>query len=900
MTSTILFAKINGRNLLVALWIVFSITLAIFLLRDVLFVPGLPYTRDLVFPYHLDNTYNHLFFTWNEINSQQNLEVNKIPFFFISSVVSGVIGTEFTVKALFVIVLSSMCYIMFISLYILFHDKVKSTVKLVAICCIPALFYLINPVVVDRISNHLFMVFGMALNPLVVVLFTRILERGAGLSNLSIVAMVITFTSIVSSHNTFYLIPILLFCFSFYIFHPKTSDKKRATKNIGIIFGIYLLLNSYWIFPTLYHELSTGIDPSYSISFASVSKLSNLNSPINVLGLIGGGAWDPVLQYPETIKQISIFLSYVVPLFSLVAILLFPKLRLIALLTTLFVILYFLALGTNSPIPLYQWLLESPIISGILWLFRDPSRSLIYLAFVYSVLLAFVIQRLVGARLDPRIKIGILIIILSGIIISPASFTFINSAGNKLVSSQVPSDFEAIYDFLSSDFGEYNVLWLPFRQYFTYDWNRIDRTVAWNFYHESSPKPSIGVDSESNRNVSKFWQYIYSEILLDYRSNDLGKFLNLYGIKYIIVHDDLSGAQGKEAKRLLQILSFQKDFVLEKHVGPYYLFKNLEYDPKSSMFVTISTDSNNQSSRILSPSPSSKVNNININVSKWNLSDSSALSEIDLNNSDVLFWKSKLNTSEFGSSEITLPIQNMNIRNFEKLEMNIYPFVNNTGRSLSVVLYTNTSDLTFEIKDLSLNKWNRESFDLVNKRLDLSSKSNSPNFLNVTAVGLKIPNEDYEDGVDNFFFVKNIRFIPDAKNDLYNSNIILDNWTQRKLNQNIISNFSKIDPTRYNLEINATEPYVLGFVRSFSPLWVAEVKGAETGNSELNSFPLYLGLNGFWVDRLGQYEIQLKYKSQDWLLIGGYLSIISVIVLTAYIIYGLVKSFYVKGMRKKH
>ena len=896
--KTILSFKIESKKFLVILWLIFSIALAIFLLRDILFVQGLPYTRDLVFPHDINFTYSHLLSTWNENNSQQNLELNKIPLFFVSSVMAGIIGSEITIRLLFVIVLSSISFVMFISLYILFRDKVKSTLRLAIICCIPSIFYLFNPVVVDRTSNHIFMVFGMALNPLVFVLFIRILEKaGAGGGvvplNIIIVTIVMTLTSIVSSHNTFYLLPILVFSSVFYMLHPKTNCKGGIAKATGIIFGIYFLINSYWLLPTLYHELSSGINPSYSITINSISKLSKFNTPVNVFGLIGGGAWDQVLMYPGIITQLSIYLSYVIPLFALTAIVFFPRTRLVVLSTVLFFILYFLALGTNSPLPLYQWVLESPIISGVLWLFRDPSRSLIYIAMLYSILIAFVIHWALASR-KSKLKVAIISAILFAIIISPASFTFVNSAGNRLVSSQLPIEYDSVYNLLAEDTGDFNVLWLPFRQYSNYDWNNVEEAVAWNFYHESSPKPSIGVDSETNRNVSELWQYIYSEIILDYRSNELGKLLNLYGIKYLIVHDDLSGRQEKEARNLLRILSLQKDLEIQNQMGPYHVFKNLKYDPKSSKFIALSLQSEREDLSLLPPISSNSTNVLNIkNISKWNFSNSSILSEVKTKNNEGLLWKSKLNTSD-QSSEIKFELQNANIRNFENLKLTIHPFLNNTGDSISVIIYSNTSKLTFDLDDLSLGKRNKEVLDLVSKRLSVSNKSSFPNYLNVTAIGFKIFNKDYA-GSDNYFILNQISLIPDSKNGLYDSNIILDKWTQRNLSQSIISYYSKIDPTTYKIGINATEPYVLGYAKSFSPLWVAQVK-AEGQDSEANSFPLYHGLNGFWTNITGQYEVEIKYKPQQWLLLGGFISIMTLIVLIGLVFLRYRKSgHYLKG-----
>jgi hypothetical protein len=117
---------------------------------------------------------------------------------------------------------------------------------------------------------------------------------------------------------------------------------------------------------------------------------------------------------------------------------------------------------------------------------------------------------------------------------------------------------------------------------------------------------------------------------------------------------------------------------------------------------------------------------------------------------------------------------------------------------------------------------------------------------------------------------------------MYDSNTILDKWTQRKIEQNIISDFSKIDPTEYRLKVNVTEPYILGFVQSYTPLWVA--KANEDGH-EFNSFPMYSGINGYRIDKLGQYEIEINYKPQKWLLIGTFVSVFTIIGLLGYVLF---------------
>src|SRR5688572_14553330 len=88
---------------LIFYWSIFSLLIAIILVRDLLFSPGLPYTRDLIFPYDL-GTFSHALGTWNSAHSQFNPEINKIPLYLVLLAVSSIIGSELTVKLLFMTV----------------------------------------------------------------------------------------------------------------------------------------------------------------------------------------------------------------------------------------------------------------------------------------------------------------------------------------------------------------------------------------------------------------------------------------------------------------------------------------------------------------------------------------------------------------------------------------------------------------------------------------------------------------------------------------------------------------------------------------------------------------------------------------------------------------------------
>ncbi len=103
------------------------------------------------------------------------------------------------------------------------------------------------------------------------------------------------------------------------------------------------------------------------------------------------------------------------------------------------------------------------------------------------------------------------------------------------------------------------------------------------------------------------------------------------------------------------------------------------------------------------------------------------------------------------------------------------------------------------------------------------------------------------------------------------------------LNQQVEQNpeitFSNVNPTEYNVEIVCQKPFFLIFSESFHPGWSAYAEGRKLKNHFVaNSFA-----NGWYVEKVGSYKINIKFQPQTYfraaLLISAVFSIICFIFL---------------------
>ena len=105
-----------------------------------------------------------------------------------------------------------------------------------------------------------------------------------------------------------------------------------------------------------------------------------------------------------------------------------------------------------------------------------------------------------------------------------------------------------------------------------------------------------------------------------------------------------------------------------------------------------------------------------------------------------------------------------------------------------------------------------------------------------------------------------------------NSNETLNELFKTNETPAVVINYTKINPTKYEVKVNASKPFMLSFAESYDPLWEARVYKADKKSEVVKSIPLYSVINGFWIDETGDLEVEIRYKPQDWFVLGLWIS----------------------------
>jgi len=79
----------------------------------------------------------------------------------------------------------------------------------------------------------------------------------------------------------------------------------------------------------------------------------------------------------------------------------------------------------------------------------------------------------------------------------------------------------------------------------------------------------------------------------------------------------------------------------------------------------------------------------------------------------------------------------------------------------------------------------------------------------------------------------------------------------------VMIKYDQLNPCTYKLQINTDKPFLLAFSEVYNPFWKAIVD-----NEEISAFPVYSFLNGFFINKTGNFTLTLYFTGQNYVDVG--------------------------------
>jgi len=385
------------------------------------------------------------------------------------------------------------------------------------------LIFLFNTYALMLAGGEVFLTLAYVLLPLILIISIKTIDSRAPMIKNSIVLGLLVSAQIMFDPRVAYM---TMFTVGIYfLFNICNSLILRRILYAFIIPGIIVvLLNTFWIFPSIMHggnpveTLGVAYSATTAVNYLSFAKFENTIS----------------LLHPNWPENIFGKVSFMKPGFILLPILAFASLLFINKLKDkrekLFIIFFsflgllgaFLSKGSNDPFGgIYLWLFK--YFPGF-ELFRDASKWYLLIALSYTILIPFSTWK-IYEWLSRKNRFSILnfqnfflflVIFYLLFLIRPAIF---GQLGGVFKTVIVPQDYARFEKFLYNQPEYFRTLWFPSKQRFGY-------------YSQNHPEMSA---------TALFNLYDNQNLFKKLQENTTEKILEEASIKYVIVPYDSEG-----------------------------------------------------------------------------------------------------------------------------------------------------------------------------------------------------------------------------------------------------------------------------------------------------------------------------------------------------------------------
>lgn len=742
-----------------------------------------------------------------------------------------------------------------LSMYYLTHSLFKNRV----VCLFSAILYSSNTLILLWSITWLTLSMTYSLTPLILALFIQSLQEKSS-KKVVLTSIILAISFAYEARITYMTLWILVLYFLYINLIERSLPRLISSLKMLAYFGITLfMLVAYWVLPFF-----LGGGREASASRLSLKPWTSFNQLIHAITLKNS-------DYAIIGEMRSFVVQPVNPIFFIIliiafsAILLRKKEKNVIFFSLLALIGIFLVKGENPPFGfIYTWLFEN--FPGFN-LFRDASKLFPLIALSYSVLFGVAISdlgKIIGRKIKRQSKSKMAVICFFTLVFSsqvimawPAlAYQMKTYTGRDYYPSlpAPPEEYLKIKTFITEQPSGFRTLWLP----------EISR---FSFY--SREYPTIPTERFSQTDITAISNLATPAGNSDYFS----RLLAAWNIKYVILspENELDPMYERfPQENYVEFLNKQEG-LRRVHIGEgIYVYENTLYS-RSRFFILKAEEKYFPSEDTIEEFDfENGLNEWSINFAnkqKMFLSNVSYSGEhslgIELNTSD-LDWKvvsSPLIPAECGSQyRWQLYVKG---ENAHQVHVKIDEY--NSSRNRIKTHYIGfTNDGTFD--------WKKITFDFF-------PVSPNASYMQLQVwhgheTNKSLPNKVWLDDIA----VSLIYSINEADNTLK------DMLSPKKSPAEIVE-YKGANPTKYTVEVNATEPFILVFAEAYDPLWAAYVNGER-----IESIPLYSVTNGFWINKTGQLQITIEYEPQKWFYYGLITSATTFLACLTYLTYNSTKN----------
>jgi len=819
------------------------------------------------FPANINLTKNWTFYVWNE-EGLGVLSAKPFNYYFTIILFSFLFGSFTAQKILFLSTLA----ISFLSFYFFLRKfKINPISSILA-----ALLYAFNPITISDFIGGAMTLMVYAIFPLILFYIIKIIQNQKfNLKDVAILGVLSFF--VFNVHTAFWYIivifPMLLICKPLL----NINIKKIIRPIIPLIITTLILLPNLLGYAGLY-----GTATSKKVSFASSAaycyKDSAFYNIVRLAGNTGSAQAKEFLNY-NTLNSYTI-LGYALPLIAFSCLLTTNKHKNDKNRNFLKIFTAISFLASSGLILIIKALPSTVDLNLILATLRNPVKLMYPLSFSLCSTFALGTEQLL-TKTNKKHKLNILVSIILVIIILynyPALDGTLGLAKLRNENYYIEDKYYTIPKILTEidkNYNDYRILFLPWE----YPTLLKIRSEIPNYFGSGTAQEIKWLENAFEVAVAK-------------NSSDRSYLLGLFGVRYVVIDKDFrSYYQGqkwyenlKKSKSLVIYKSHDSYWVTGE---PNYFYQIFNSDPNFELVHEAPDFAIFKNKRVITKlylRPSA----VNFTLSYTPISEN-LLKNPSFQN-DTEYWRiypdSLINITDnfYGNKTVALYGQEkwwticyqevpVNENAIYNLKFSVKGY-NITDMHAKILWYNITENLT-EGNVFSVNYIRLYQMGLKNGEwYDIEETFSAPKtairgriyFLanrlkNFTSTVMYVTNPSFQEvepiikNKDEIFsFIRNI-------------------------------NYLKINPTKYIVEVNATNPFMLSFAEAYDPLWMAYVNGER-----IESIPLYSVINGFWINQTGQLEITIEYEPQKWFYYGSIISVTTLLACLTYLTYNWTKN----------